>query len=113
MEPKLQKRKEKLEAFGLTLQPMVVTIGSIVNLTAFYVIVNNVKYESTSLINAVNLCFQVFFALDARYPVDSEMVWYFLQYHINNINNAKYTRNFVSVDTIWHDLQELMDALSE
>lgn len=112
MEPNLEKRKEKLEAFELPLQPMVVVIGSIINLTSFYV-VNNVKYESTSLINAVNLCFQIFFALDAKYPVDSEMLWYFLQYHVYNIKDAKYTRNFVSVDTIWHDLQELMAASSE
>ncbi|XP_072757491.1 uncharacterized protein [Anoplolepis gracilipes] len=74
LEPKLEKRKEKLEALGLPLQPMVVVIGSIINLTSFYVVVNNVKYESTSLINAVNLCFQIFFALDAKYPVDSEML---------------------------------------
>lgn len=113
MEPKLQKRKEKLESFGLTLQPMVITIGLIINLSAFYVIVNNVKYESTSLINAVNLCYQIFFALDAQYPVDSEMVWYFLQHYIYDINSPKYSRNFISVDIIWHDLQELMAVLSE
>lgn len=112
MEPRLEKRKEKLEAFGLTLQPMIIAIGSIINLTNFYVVVNNIKYESTSLMNAVNLCFQVFFALDAKYPVDSEMVWYFLQYHVYKINNAKYARNFVAVDITWHDLQELAD-LSE
>jgi hypothetical protein len=92
---------------------MIITVGSIINLTAFYVIVNNVKYESTSLSNAVNLCFQIFFALDAKYPVDSEMVWYFLQHYIYDINNPKYIRSFVSVDTIWHNLQELMAALSE
>ncbi|XP_029160239.1 uncharacterized protein LOC114932252 [Nylanderia fulva] len=112
LEPKLEKRKEKLEAFGLTLQPMIVAIGSIINLTNFYVVVNNIKYESTSLINAVNLCFQMFFALDAKYPIDSEMVWYFLQYHIYDIKNAKYARNFVAVDTTWCDLQELIE-LSE
>lgn len=113
MEPKLQNRKEKLQAFGLTLQPMVIAIGSIVNLTSFYVIINDIKYEATSLINAVNLSFQVFFALDAKYPVDSEMVWYFLQYHIYGITDEKHTRHFISVDTVWHDLQELKLALSE
>lgn len=113
LEPKLQKRKEKLEVFGLTLQPMLVAIGSIINLTTFYVIVNNFKYECTSLVNAINLCFQVFFALDAKYPVDSEMIWYFLQYYIYDITSAKYTRNFVCVDIIWHNIQELISTSRE
>ena len=113
MEPKLQKRKDKLEVFGATLQPMVVAIGSIVNLTNFYVIINNIKHESTSLIDAINLCFQAFFALDAKYPIDSEIVWYFLQYHIYGIMDEKYMRHFISVDTVWHDLQELISVSSE
>lgn len=110
MEPKLQNRKEKLESYGLTLQPMVVAVGSIVNFTSFYVIVNDVKYTSTSLMNAINLCFQVFFALNASYPADSEIVWYFLQKHVYGITNKKYERNFVSVDTVWHDVQQFMFA---
>jgi len=92
---------------------MILTVGSIVNLTDFYVLVNNIKYVSTSLMSAVDLCFQVFFALDAKYPVDSEMVWYFLQYYIYDITNTKYSRHFVSVDTVWHDIQELMPLSQE
>lgn len=71
---------------------------------------NDVKYTSTSLMNAINLCFQIYFALDAKYPVDSEMIWYFLQNYIYNIT-GKSTRHFISVDTTWHDLQELIPAL--
>lgn len=108
LEPKLQERKEKLAAYGLTLQPMVVAVGSILKFTSFYVIVNDVKYTSTSLMNAINLCFQIFFALNATYPVDSEIIWYFLQKHVYGIINEKYSRNFVSVDTVWHDIQQLM-----
>lgn len=92
---------------------MLVAVGSIVNLTDFYVIINNIIYVCTSLIGAVDLCFQAFFALDAKYPVDSEMVWYFLQYHVYGITNAKYTRHFVSVDIVWHNIEELMFALDE
>lgn len=108
LEPKLQKRKEKLEAYGLTFQPIVVAVGSILSLTSFYVFVNDVKYTLTSLMNAVDLCFQVFFALDAMYPVESEIVWYFLQQYIYGITNNKESRNFISVDAVWHDVQELM-----
>lgn len=90
---------------------MVIAVGSIVNLTSFYVIVNDVKYTSTTLMNAVNLCFQSFFALDAKYLVDSEMVWYFLQYYVYKITNGKNTRNFISVDTTCHDLEELIPVL--
>lgn len=64
----------------------------------------------TSLPNAIDLCFQTFFALDAKYPVDCEKVWYFLQ-HVYSITNEKYSRNFVSVDTIWHDINELMSTV--
>ncbi|XP_039303477.1 uncharacterized protein LOC120357365 [Solenopsis invicta] len=108
LEPKLHKRKEKLEAYGLTLQPMVVAVGSILNLTSFYVIINDIKYTSTSLMNAIDLCFKIFFALDATYPADSEIVWYFLQQYIYGITNKKYHRNFISVETTWHDVEQLM-----
>lgn len=107
MEPKLHKRKEKLQDYGLTLQPMVVTVGSILNLTSFYVIVNDVKYTSTSLMNAINLCFQIFFALNATYPVDCEILWYFLQQYVYGITNKKY-RNIISIDATWHDIEQLM-----
>jgi len=86
----------------------VIAVGSLINLTSFYVIVNDVKYTSTSLPNAIDLCFQIFFALDAKYPVDCEKVWYFLQQYVYSITNEKYYRNFVSLDIIWHDINELM-----
>ncbi|EFN77041.1 hypothetical protein EAI_10271, partial [Harpegnathos saltator] len=113
LEPKLQKRREKLEIYGLTLQPTVVIVGSIVHLTSFYVIVNNVKYASTSVMNAINLCFQTFFALNASYPADSEVVWYFLQKRVYSITKQKYQPNFITVDTTWHDIQQLMLTHSE
>lgn len=110
LEPTLQQRKEKLHAVGLTFQPTVVTVGSLMNLTAFYVLINDVKYSMTSLPNAIDLCFQAFFALDARYPVDCERVWYFLQQHVYCITSEKYSRNFISVDLIWHDINEIMET---
>lgn len=85
-------------------------VGPFINLTSFYVLVNDVKYTLTSLPNAVDLCFQAFFALDAKYPVDCERVWYFLQQHVYRITSEKYSRNFVSVDTVWHDIEELMST---
>ncbi|XP_066586370.1 uncharacterized protein [Prorops nasuta] len=110
LEPRLQKRQEKLLGFGLTVQPMVVAVGPIVNLTDFYVFVNDIKYVSTSLMSAIDLCFNAFFALDAKYPADSEMVWYFLQCHVYGITNKEYARNYISVDTVWHDIDELMST---
>ncbi|KYN21458.1 hypothetical protein ALC57_06167 [Trachymyrmex cornetzi] len=110
LEPKSQKRKEKLQAFGLTLQSMIVAIGTILNLTDFYIIINNVKYVSTTLMRAVNLCFQAFFALDAKYPVDSEIMWYFL-HQVYGITDEEHIRNFISVNVVWQYIQELMSAL--
>lgn len=108
MEPVLQQRREKLRTLGLTLQPTVLAVGSLVNLTSFYVLINDVKYAVTSLTNAIDLCFQAFFALNAQYPVDCEWVWYFLQRFVYCITNEEYSRNFVTVDTICHDIEELM-----
>lgn len=63
--------------------------------------------------SAVNLCFQAFFALDAKYPVNSEMIWYFLQHQVYGITDEEHTRNFISVDVAWHYIQELMSASEE
>ncbi|KAK0070934.1 hypothetical protein PV325_013831, partial [Microctonus aethiopoides] len=79
IEPSLQLRKEELRKAGLTLQPIPVFVGPIASIEAAYVAFDDVLYKVDSSLHAVNLCFGLYFALEAAYPERSASLWRFLQ----------------------------------
>ncbi|KAK0075464.1 hypothetical protein PV326_011557, partial [Microctonus aethiopoides] len=68
IEPSLQLRKEELRKAGLTLQPIPVFVGPIASIEAAYVAFDDVLYKVDSSLHALNLCFGLYFALEAAYP---------------------------------------------
>lgn len=75
----LNLRREELRRAGLTLQPLVLFVGSLESIDAAYVAVNDTLYKTDSSCHAVNLCFQSYFALEAAYPHQSSSLWRFVQ----------------------------------
>ncbi|XP_046590643.1 uncharacterized protein LOC124293551 [Neodiprion lecontei] len=101
LETMLVKRKEKLRSYGLTCQPLIITVGDPTSFSAIYVIVNEVKYAASNLIGAVDMCFKVHYALNAKYSPESETVWVFLQKFFYGIKGCKH---FVTVEVVWSDI---------
>ncbi|XP_011689312.1 PREDICTED: uncharacterized protein LOC105450904 [Wasmannia auropunctata] len=100
----LTKRKEKLHVYGLTLQPQIAIVGQLTDIKAIYVVVNDIKYETTTLLSAIDFCFKTFYVLDAKYPVESAPIWYFLQQYIYNISSSKNAKQYISANSLWSDL---------
>ncbi|XP_047986882.1 uncharacterized protein LOC125233141 isoform X2 [Leguminivora glycinivorella] len=104
IEDTIARRAEKLREMELTLQPSIVIVGpSIKEISGRYIIVNNVRYEVTSIINAVDACFKIIFVLNAQYPAESNNVWQFIQTALYQIK-TKYDKIYTTVNTLMTDL---------
>ena len=62
-----------------TFQPTPVFVGSYTNITTCMVVFDYIRYIVPDVISAIELTFYTFFALNAKYPSDSEQIWLFLQ----------------------------------
>ena len=82
---KVEDLKSVLLAKKLTLQPVIVLVGTIVNFRKIYVVINDNWYESTSFLKAVDLSFKSFFALDCNYPASCSNIWFLIQFGIYEI----------------------------
>ncbi|XP_022161828.1 uncharacterized protein LOC111027724, partial [Myzus persicae] len=76
-------KTNKATSFGLTVQPYVALLCSDpqneLTVTASYVIINKYTFKVETPLKAVDICFKSFFALNLKYPVQSDHVWEFIQ----------------------------------
>lgn len=79
MESAIDQRKKEFEQAGLTFQPMPVFVGPLTVIESAFVVVNDVLYQVESALQAVSLCFQCYFALEAAYPERAQPLWKFVQ----------------------------------
>lgn len=112
LEATITLRKEKMASLGYTVQPYIIIIGtSIADIHTRYTVINNVKYSSTSsiryesasIIHAVDVCFKILFALNAEYPAESSNIWYFIQKGLYKLT-TKYDKVYTSVNSLMTDL---------
>ena len=79
---------------GDTLQPFVLTVGpSKTNLKRSYCVVDNIKYDFTTLKTAFDTCFKAIFALQANYPSEAYNPWLFIQKALYEISTAYDIKN--------------------
>ncbi|XP_018364517.1 PREDICTED: uncharacterized protein LOC108762153, partial [Trachymyrmex cornetzi] len=77
--PGIQRRKEELRIAGLTFQPTSIFVGQLIAIDASYVAVKNVLYKVDSSLEAIDLCFRLYMALDCAYPEQASSLWIFIQ----------------------------------
>lgn len=97
-------RKEKLLKWKQTLQPVIVAVGPEVD--EVYVKVDEHMYRVSGIQKAIDICFKFFFALQAKYPIESEQVWQFIQLYFYNIETRQ-DKKFVGVNTLINDLNNI------
>lgn len=73
-----KKRREAVDN-RRTLQPFMIIVGSIRDISAIYVIVELIKYKVNSILEAVDLTFKIFFVAHCEYPMESCHIWLFIQ----------------------------------
>jgi len=100
--------REWLANRGLSLQPMLVFVGSTLSdITASYVQVDNVKYEFCTPLKAVDTCFKAFHALDAAYQEECQAIWLFIQKYFYDLH-LKEDNNIPRVTSILNSLKGLV-----
>jgi len=102
MQEELQRRRDKLFLFGLHMQPTVVVIGDLTNVSAAYVVVDKTTWKIFTAFKAVDICFKCFHVLHASYPSES-LVWLLLQKLVYNIH-TKWDTKSATVATVLGDL---------
>lgn len=87
---KYENLKNGINGKCLSLQPVVIVFGrDIFNLKKFVIHVDDVYFEAPTLLQAIRICFMLFYSLNLEYPVESLQTWQFFQKYFFNINYNK------------------------
>ncbi|KAF2889931.1 hypothetical protein ILUMI_16242, partial [Ignelater luminosus] len=82
----VQEKQNKLASFGLTVQPFIIILGpSITDIQKVYIRVDETLYVLPSVLKAIDICFKAFILFDIQYPVESEHIWFLIQWAIYNL----------------------------
>ena len=68
-----------MKAKQLKLQPLTLIVESLLDIQAYYVGVDEVKYSTDSMLEAIDLNLKIFYVFDCSYPSDSKALWQFFQ----------------------------------
>lgn len=105
VQPAIEKRREKLGLLKRSLQPFVIAVGdSLTSSSTAFVSVDNILYEQSSVLNAIDITFKIIHALHAQYPEESRDVWMFIQkrfYDIHTAYDRKVNQNVKEMLTIF------------
>lgn len=100
----ISRRRDKLVGLGQTLQPFVLIVGSsLKEISSFFVIVDNTFYRLNSIISSVDCCYKIIIALNAKYPSESEAIWYFIQKGLYKLHTSL-DKNFTAVNAFLSDV---------
>lgn len=90
-----------------TLQPLPIVIGSTIHeIEKSYIYIDGELWESSSPIHAFDTCFKCIFALNAKYPKQSEYSWMFIQKFMYKINTT-YDKLSTPLNCLMTDIQNL------
>ncbi|CAH0382054.1 unnamed protein product [Bemisia tabaci] len=81
----LLKRNETRAKAKTPIQPSLIFVGSLPTNFDSYCEVHESLYSASSIIDAIDICFKSFFALNLKYPSACARVWHFIQRYVYNI----------------------------
>lgn len=99
----LTEKREECFTNKITLQPLIVAVGEEFHYKRYYVVLDDVKYEFQSYLEAINFCFKLIYVLNLQYPPQCQSVWIFIQKFFFNVHESD-QKNPV-VDTLIKDLE--------
>lgn len=69
-------------------QPYILVLGSLLEPSQFFVIVERKALQQASLLKAVDACFKAFYVINVNYPWQSKSTWEFFQKVIFGLEDA-------------------------
>lgn len=109
MEDHLNDLRQSMKAKQQQLQPLIVIVGPLLDVQAFYVVVDDVKYSVDSILSSIDLNFKIFYVFDCRYPEDTKFLWQFFQciiYEMHTSGERLCMQNRIFQGEIRHILQD-------
>lgn len=88
----------------ISVQPYVIVVGSIKNVSDSYVTIDEVLYSTESTLEAFDICFKAFHVLKIDYPDASKHLWMLIQKGLYQF----YTEWDISFSNTEHVLKKLM-----
>ena len=74
-----------MSAYNTPLQPFVIVVGpTLESIQASYINLDRILYKVESPLKAVDVCYKIFHALNAKYPPECEQVWLLIQQNLYN-----------------------------
>lgn len=67
-----QEARKHAEMLNITLQPYIVILGSLHEVKETYVQVDDILYKTSSILEAIDVCFKTFHVFQVSYPIMSE-----------------------------------------
>lgn len=75
-----EKRIDKMYQIGLNVQPYIIVVGpTLADISSFFVSIDKVLYNVTSVLKAIDTCFKIFHVFNVQYPAASDHIWILMQ----------------------------------
>lgn len=72
--------------YGLTVQPLVVVVGTLSEPQQFFVVANENKFIVNTFLESIDLCFKLHMAMNVDYNFEAIHLWEFIQNYIYKIH---------------------------
>ncbi|XP_029347718.1 uncharacterized protein LOC107883421 [Acyrthosiphon pisum] len=102
----IQSEIENCYSMKTTLQPLICIIGDdYLTAKQFFVYYFNTYYKLPNIVKAVDVCLKIFHVFNLKYPMESELVWTFIQKCLYGID----TENDVKSSSVLSAISDLKD----
>lgn len=85
------------------IQPFILICGTPYKPKEIIVFFDFIKYKLFSIVSAIDVCFKIFHIFNLEYPVQSSIVWLFIQKYFYMLN-TKYDKAYDTLGQILSDL---------
>lgn len=87
------------------LQPFIIIEGvfGIFKIKRTFVFLDNIVYETDSVLHALDICFKAFFVFDLKYPEQASLFWHFIQrffFKIKTVYDKEYQRVNILINAL-------------
>ncbi|XP_066586857.1 uncharacterized protein [Prorops nasuta] len=105
----IEKRRDAMKEYKIPLQPSIIVLGStLTKVEKIYITLDDILYEVSSALDAVNICFQLFFVLNIKYPPESQHIWELIQYYFFQIK-TKFDKYIPFVTELMNDMKNISE----
>lgn len=82
--------REKMFALKQTVQPYILIEGpSLQDIKSVYVVIDKIRYQTDSILKAIDLTYKIFHVANAAYPAQSEYLWLLIQKSLYKVSTSQ------------------------